>query len=122
MSILEQQLLTLNFHPIITSPITRKYTTKTTTTTTTTKKPYLLRCRINLNLLHLPFKKIYFSQPITCIELKQLIISHKQCRAKFGMISCLEKCIIKLEGKIIQSLELIGRLKNKMYIEVTIIK
>ena len=95
------------------SPINKKFSTRNS---------YLLLCLIDSLLYYLPFKKIYFSQPITCIELKQLIVSHKRIRDKFGMIPCLEKCTIIINRKVIKSSELIGRLKDRMYIEVTIEK
>lgn len=90
---------------------------------TTIKNSYLLLCVVIDSLLYyLPLKKIYFSQPITCIELKQLIVSHKKIRDKFGMIPCLEKLTILINRKTIKSSEFIGILKDKMYIEVKIKK
>lgn len=105
----QQQLQSLRLK----SPISKK---------SITKEFYILLCEVDFVLFYLPFKTIYFSQPITCIELKQLIVSHKKIRDKFGMIPCLEKLTIVINRKTIKSSESIGRLKNQMYIIVKIKK
>ena len=111
----EQQLLTrLRSNTSNKKKITKK--------STTIKNYRLLLCKVDHKSLYLPFKKIYFTEPIRCIELKQLIICHKQFRANFGMIPCLERCIISIKGKQVKSCELIGQLDSKMCIEIRIIK